>query len=84
MPLYHFDSECDDSRYHDPDGIELRSIDEAREQLAALLRDLTHQDVPDAVPRTVSARVRCGDRVVLHGSCSLSVTRAAAEWSPTL
>jgi hypothetical protein len=83
MPVYHFDSECGDTRYHDPDGIELGSIDEARQQLAALMRDLTHRDVPEVFHYTVSAQVRCGDRIVLQGSCSLSVTRPAV-WSPTL
>ena len=83
MPLYHFDSECGDTRYHDPDGIELESIDQAQQQLAALLCDLTHQDVSGAFHMTISAQVRCGDRIVLQGSCSLSVTRPAA-WSPVL
>lgn len=83
MPLYHFDSECGDTRYHDPDGIELESLDQAQQQLTALLRDLIHQDVSDDVHNTISAQVRCGDRIVLQGSCSLSVTRPAA-WSPRL
>ena len=74
MPVYHFDTESSGLRYEDADGIELDSIDQAREQLAALLRDLTYHDEAKSFGVRVDAEVRCSDSVVLHGSCCLTIT----------
>ena len=83
MPRYHFDTECGDLRYEDPDGLDLASIDHAREQLLGLLRDLTfHEDMAGA-GKTITAQVRCRDDIVLHGYCSLAIDRPAV-WSPKL
>ena len=83
MPVYHFDTEKSGVHYEDADGIELESIEQAQEQLAALLRDLTYHDGPSSVGATVSAKVRCGNSVVLYGSCCLTIT-APSVWSPRL
>lgn len=80
MPQYHFDTECGSLRYHDEDGIELEFIDQAQQQLMALLRDLTLQD-PETSSTNVSARVRCNGSTVLQGCCSITVRRSSA-WSP--
>ncbi len=74
MPRYHFDTERGASRYHDQDGIELPSIAEARQQLMSLLRDLTYVDPPDDLNISVGVQVRCGDVVVLWGTCALAVS----------
>lgn len=73
MPRFYFDTECGTSRYHDPGGIELASLDEARHQLAALLRDLTYSEFAGAVDIRATATVRCGGAVVLEGTCRLTV-----------
>lgn len=73
MPRYHFDTECGGSRYEDPDGVHLESIEHAKEQLLELLRDLTlYQDTVEN--KTVSAEARCQGDIVLHGFCSLSIS----------
>ena len=82
MPRYHFDTECDGLRYHDEDGIELESLDQAQQQLTALLRDLTFHD-PETSSTSVSAQVRCNGATVLQGCCSITVSRPSV-WSPTL
>ena len=82
MPKYHFDTECGDLRYRDEDGIELESIDQAQEQLTALLHDLTFHD-PEASSTIVNAQVRCRGAIVTHGSCSIAVIRRSV-WSPIL
>jgi hypothetical protein len=82
MPKYHFDTDCGDLRYHDEDGIELDSIDQAQQQLTALLRDLSFHD-PEASVTGVSAQVRCNGATVLQGSCSMTVSRPSV-WSPIL
>ena len=83
MPHYHFDTECGDLRYEDPDGIDLGSIDQAQQQLLELLRDLTLYDDMGGAGQTVTAQVRCNGDIVLHGSCSLAINRPAV-WSPKL
>ena len=82
MPRYYFDTECGDLRYRDEDGIELESIDQAQQQLIALLRDLTFHD-SEASSTIVNAQVRCNGATVLHGCCSITVSRSSV-WSPTL
>ena len=74
MPRYHFDTECGDLHYRDEEGIELEFIEQAQEQLAALLRDLTYRDEPSSFGVTISAKVRCEKSVVLHGACFLNIT----------
>jgi hypothetical protein len=83
MPRFHFDTECDGLSYHDPDGVELESIDDARHQLMGLLRDVTLHDDSGRADKTVTARVICEGAIVLQGSCSLSIHPPAA-WSPKL
>ena len=83
MPRFHFDPACGDRSYHDPDGVELESIDDARQQLLGLLRDLTLHDDSGAADKTVFARVICEGDVVLQGSCSFSIHPPAA-WSAKL
>ena len=83
MPRFHFDTACGNRSYHDPDGVELESIDDARQQLIGLLRDLSMHDDSGIADKTVSARVICEGDVVLQGSCSLSIHLSAA-WSPKL
>lgn len=83
MPRYHFDTECGDIRYHDQDGIELRSIDHAQQQLIGLLRDMTLHDDAATVSKIVTAQVRCEGNVVLQGSCAVTIGEPAA-WSPRL
>ena len=82
MPHYHFDTTSGDLRYNDNDGIELESIDPAPQQLIALLRDLTVHD-SEASSTIVNAQVRCNGATVLHGCCSITVSRSSV-WSPTL
>lgn len=84
MPRYHFDTECGEERYEDRDGVELESIDQAKQQLVGLLRDITfyHDDIR-AMDRVVIAQVRCESSVVLQGSCHLTVSQPTA-WSPKL
>lgn len=84
MPRYHFDTECGGERYEDPDGLELESIDQAKQQLVDLLRDMTfYDDDSGAMDRIVIAEVRCRSDVVLQGSCHLTVGQPAT-WSPKL
>ena len=83
MPRFHFDTACGDRSYHDPDGVELESIDDARQQLLGLLRDLTLHDGSGVADKTVFARVICEGEVVLQGSCSFSIQPPAA-WSAKL
>lgn len=75
MPLYYFDTECGDRRYEDPDGIDLASLEEARRQLEALLRDLTFDGDTGSATITARAQVRCDGAVVLRGSCTLTIDR---------
>lgn len=83
MPRFHFDTECGGSRYDDPDGVDLPSLEDARQQLAALLRDLTFDSYPDSVNLTASATVRCDGAVVLQGTCTLAIG-GEKTWSPRL
>ena len=83
MPRYHFDTECGELRYHDPDGIELDTIDQAQQKLLGLLRDLTLYDDMAGAGKTVIAQVRCDGCIVLHGSCSLAINHPTV-WSPKL
>ena len=83
MPRYYFDTECGDLRYHDKDGIELESIDQAQEHLVGLLRDMTLYDDIGAPSKTVTVQVRCNGAVVLQGSCSLAINRPSVP-SPKL
>ena len=83
MPRYHFDTECGDLRYHDEDGIELESIDQAQQQLVGLLRDMTLYDDMGGAGKNVNAQVRYNGAVVLQGSCSLAINRPSV-WSPKL
>ena len=76
MPRYHFDTQCGDLRCRDEDGIDLSSIQKAKEQLIALLRDLTYHDEADSYDVKISATVRCGASIVLHGSCCLTISTA--------
>lgn len=83
MPRYHFDTECGMSRYRDPDGVELDSIDQAQQQLLGLLRDLTFHTDTNGVTSSATVEVRCQGDIVLQGSCSLSIDRPS-PWSPKL
>ena len=83
MPRYHFDTECGDLRYYDKDGVELKSIEQAQQQLLGLLRDMTLYDDMGEVGKTVTAEVRCDGKIVLQGSCSLAINRPSV-WSPKL
>jgi hypothetical protein len=78
MPRYHFDTECGDLRYEDPDGIDLNSIEQAQQQLLGLLRDLTLFDDVAGASKLVTAHVKCEGNVVLQGSCSLVIIRPDA------
>lgn len=73
MPKYYFDTERGASRYHDVDGIDLPSVEAARQELANLLRDLTFDDPSADLGIEVSAQVRCEHDVVLRGTCTLAV-----------
>jgi hypothetical protein len=83
MPRYHFDTECGDLGYKDPEGIDLEDIEEARQQLLGLIRDMTMHDDAQEPNKTVTAQVRCGGAVVLQGSRAVSITRPPI-WSPKL
>jgi hypothetical protein len=83
MPRYHFDSECGDLRYEDPDGVELESIDQAQQQLIGLLRDLTLYDDMAGAGKTVTAKLRCCGVIMLQGSCSPAIDSPAIR-SPKL
>ena len=65
MPRYYFDTEYAGSAYHDEDGIELPSLDAARQELERLVRDIT-DGRPEAARHTVLvATVRCDGEIVL-------------------
>lgn len=59
MPLFFFDV-CDNGTLErDEFGVELDSLDEARNQAIALLPEIAREETADGEHRTITATVRC-------------------------
>ena len=72
MPIYYFDLFDGDKLVRDDFGIELDSLDEAREQAIALLPELARDELPEAESHEFVATVRCREgRVRYQATLSL-------------
>ena len=59
MPLFFFDIDDDGTLDRDEFGVELKSLEEARDQAIALLPDIARDQATDSEHRTITAVVRC-------------------------
>ena len=78
MPRYYFDTEYGGSAYRDVEGVDLPSLDVARQELERLVRDITDGQPAAARHTVLVATVRCDGEIVL------SDRRVADEIAPSI
>jgi hypothetical protein len=78
MPRFYFDVTDTGRTFRDPEGTELRSIEDARAEALATLGGIARDELPDGDVRDFVIRVRTEEGpVLLTASLSLRVQRVS-------